>query len=220
MDQLKQFLSWRMFVFALAQGMSLALTAQDLECNELPLAFRENISAPDDWEILWEATWPDASSALATWRSDQFLELQLMWKELGGHLTKLKQEASNSGLPESAAYLAWWSTFENPFHPKSCDVPYVPWRDLKEKKPLEAVSWAHAKSGTALPIEEWAIAMRTGMRLMENLDMPPLHMVKEGETVFSIARLWGVSPQCIAMKNDVWDDIQPGMTLLIPHTAH
>ena len=79
------------------------------------------------------------------------------------------------------------------------------------------MAWGHAQSQSSLSLVEWASAVRTGLRLLENFDLPEVHVVLEGETVYSIARTWNVSPLCLSAKNDVWDDIQPGMTLLIPH---
>ena len=75
------------------------------------------------------------------------------------------------------------------------------------------MAWGHAQSQSSLSLAEWAGAMRTGMRLFENFELPAVHVVREGETVYSIARTWNVSPHCLSAKNDVWDDIQPGMTL-------
>ena len=86
--------------------------------------------------------------------------------------------------------------------------------------PEEAMVWGHAQSGTSLPLNQWASAVRTGMRLMENFEMPEIHIVSEGETVYSIARSWNISPHCLSAKNDVWDEIRPGMTLLIPHALN
>ena len=190
----------------------------ELDCQEPPLAFRTDIRSPDAWEMAWEARWPEASTALEAWRNDQFQLLVEMWKQAAPTLPGLKREARDAGMPESAACLMWWSTLENPVDPTS---------GMHEAKGLdhallslqaeEAMAWGHAQSQSTLTLAEWACAMRTGMRLFENFDLPEVHVVREDETVYSIARTWNVSPHCLSAKNNVWDDIQPGMTLLIPH---
>lgn len=207
-------------VLHVSVGMS-TLTGQvktAVECKEPPLAFRTDITPPDAWEVAWEARWPDASTALAAWRNHQFQLLVKMWKQAAPTLPDLKREARDAGMPESAAYLMWWSTLKNPFDPESgmddaTGLDHALWSLQAE----EAMAWAHAQSQSTLTLAEWACAMRTGMRLFENFDLPEVHVVREGETVYSIARIWNVSPHCLSAKNDVWDDIQPGMTLLIPH---
>ncbi|MEC8662915.1 MAG: LysM peptidoglycan-binding domain-containing protein [Bacteroidota bacterium] len=190
----------------------------ELDCKEPPLAFRTDIRSTDAWEMAWEARWPDVSSALEAWRNDQFQLLVKMWKQAAPSLQGLKREALDAGMPESAAYLIWWSTLKNPFDTES---------GMREAKGFDhallslqaedAMAWGHAQSQSSLSLAEWAGAMRTGLRLFENFDLPEVHVVREGETVYSIARTWNVSPHCLSAKNDVWDDIQPGMTLLIPH---
>ena len=189
-----------------------------LDCKEPALAFRTDIRSPDAWEMAWEARWPEASQALETWRKDQFQMLVEMWKQAAPTLPGMKRVVMDAGMPESAVYLIWWSTLNNPFDPASV---------IRETKGLdhnllglqaeEAMAWGHAQSQSTLPLAEWACAMRTGMRLFENFELPAVHVVREGDTVYSIARTWNVSPRCLSAKNDVWDDIQPGMTLLIPN---
>jgi hypothetical protein len=207
-------------VLHVSVGMS-TLTGQvktAVECKEPPLAFRTDIRSPDAWEVAWEARWPDASTALGAWRNDQFQLLVDMWKQAAPTLPGLKREALDVGLPRSAAHLIWWSTLENPFDPTSGMREAKGFdQALLSLKAEEAMAWGHTRSQSTLPLAEWASAMRTGMRLFENFDLPEVHVVREGETVFSIARIWNVSPHCLSAKNEVWDDIQPGMTLLIPH---
>ena len=187
-------------------------------CKEPPLAFRTDIRNPDAWEVAWEARWPEASTALGAWRNNQFQLLVDMWRQAARTLPGLKREVMNAGMPESAAYLIWWSTFSNPFDPDSGKHEAKGLDDeLRSRQAEEAMAWGHAQSQSILPLADWACAMRTGMRLFENFDLPEVHVVREGETVYSIARTWNVSPHCLSAKNDVWDDIQPGMALLIPH---
>lgn len=189
------------------------------ECHESHLAFRADIRSPDAWEMIWESRWPDASIALNAWRNDQFELLVQMWRKAAPALVELKREVAQSGMPESAAYLVWWSTLNNPFDAASRVRPDEVDLQLSGMHAEEAMAWGHAQSATDLTLEAWAKAVRTGMRLIENFDLPEVHVVQEGETVYSIARAWDISPRCLAAKNNVWDDIQPGMTLLIPHPS-
>ena len=78
---------------------------------------------------------------------------------------------------------------------------------------------AYQHSGSTMPLSDWAATVRTGLRLMENFDLPPVHVVQPGETVYSIARLYDVPPSCLGDKNDVWDNLQPGTPLLIPNLS-
>ena len=191
------------------------------ECNEPPLAFRADIRSPDAWEMAWESRWPETSSALKAWRNDQFELLVQMWKQAAPVMPSLKRKVVEAALPESAVYLIWWSTFRDPFDPSSRSRSLEGLGvELPRLQAEEAMAWAHAKSGTHLPLDDWASAMRTGMRLIENFDLPKVHIVQEGETVYSIARTWDISPRCLSAKNGVWDDIQPGMTLLIPNLSN
>ena len=189
-----------------------------VDCKEPALAFRTEIRKPDAWELAWEARWPETSTALQAWRNNQFQLLVDMWRQAALTLPGLRHEVMDAGMPESAAYLIWWSTLNNPFDPESI-MPAAKGLDLDllSFQAEEAMAWGHARSQSNLPLAEWACAMRTGMRLIENFDLPAVHVVREGETVYSIARAWNVSPQCLSARNDVWDDIQPGMALLIPH---
>lgn len=205
----------------LSTAVATCSAQREVTCQQDPLAFRSDIRSPDAWEMAWEARWPEASMALQTWRNEQFDLLLEMWRHAGAVLPDLRRKARNAGLPESAAFLVWWSELSDPFDPGlsthrigGIDV------ELMDALPEEAMVWGHAQSGTSLPLNQWASAVRTGMRLMENFEMPEIHIVSEGETVYSIARSWNISPHCLSAKNDVWDEIRPGMTLLIPHALN
>jgi LysM repeat protein len=58
--------------------------------------------------------------------------------------------------------------------------------------------------------------IRTGIRLLENLAMPAVHVVEQGNTLYSVARLHDVPTSCLSELNGVWDHLQPGMVLRIP----
>ena len=66
------------------------------------------------------------------------------------------------------------------------------------------------------PSDVSAEQVRTGVRLLENLDLPAVHVVQAGETVYSISRRHGVHPTCLGAKNGVWDNLHAGMRLRIP----
>lgn len=189
-------------------------------CPEQPLAFRADIRPLDPWEVSWEEQWPNVMQAMNMWRASNFAKLQGVWSKHVHTFTELQAEANRLGLPPSAVHLAAWSM---------TSTPYVSTWPLDLKKAWrwatpgmtasEAMTRAHQWSGSQISLDEWAVAVRTGMRLMENLDMPQVHVVAPGETVYSIARLYNVPPSCLGDKNDVWDNLQPGTPLLIPNLS-
>ena len=191
------------------------------ECDLRPVPFREDIRPPDAWEMAWEATWPEASEALQTWRAGQFGPLIFAWCSWATHSASLQSMAERHSLPPSAAYLAWWATCDDVTRPSRAtwdedevEAMLQAWKD--GATPLSAMQQAHAARPRTVPLDDWAKAMRTGMRLMENLELPRIHVVQPGETVYSISRAFGLPPQCLAQWNGVWDDLQPGMALIIP----
>lgn len=213
--------SWLLLMLAWGIGArAQAPTKQNL-CLEAPVAFRADIRPPDVWEEAWERQWPDASEAMQAWRHNNFNQLQDIWQLTAHLLPELKAEATKRGLPESAAYLVMWSEFPDPLtaRPLSARANSTwPWPDLNLNA-AEAMTSAFQHSGSEMPLIDWAATVRTGLRLMENFDLPPVHVVELGETVYSIARLYGVPPACLGDKNDVWDNLQPGTPLLIPNLS-
>lgn len=197
---------------------STALGQETLEsgvCQERPVGFRADIRPPDSWEEAWEAEWPEASDALASWRSNNFELLQRLWRAWYTSLKDLKHQAPYSDMPASALYLHLASLTESPFQ-ASASIPAGRGPSWAHETPVEAMKQAYAESHSSLPLDDWAAAVRTGMRLLENLDLPHVHVIQPGDTVYGIARKHDVSPHCIAAKNNVWDDLQPGTGLLIP----
>lgn len=197
-----------------------APTKQNL-CLEAPLAFRADIRPPDVWEEAWERQWPDASEAMQAWRYENFRRLQGVWRHMSPFLPELKTEATKRGLPESDAFLVMWAAFPDPLTASSMSArTHSTWAWLElNLSAEEAMTAAYQHSGSTMPLSDWAAAVRTGLRLMENFDMPPVHVVEPGETVYSIARLYGVPPSCLGDKNDVWDNLRPGTPLLIPNLS-
>jgi len=129
--------------------------------------------------------------------------------------------AKRFSLPPSAAYLAWWATCDDVTRPSratwdedAVEAMLQSWK--ANANPLSAMRQAHAARPRTVPLDDWAVAMRTGMRLMENLELPRIHVVQPGETVYGISRAFGLPPKCLAQWNGVWDDLQPGMALIIP----
>ena len=199
-----------------------ALCAQTTPtCHMRPLPFREDIRPPDVWETEWEQTWPNASEALTTWRAGQFELLISTWRGWAAHAPSLLAMTKQLELPPSAASLVWWAMVEDATqgHATAFDVNAAGsllrgW--TSNASPRTAMQQAHEAQPRKMSLDEWATSMRTGMRLMENLELPRVHVVKPGETVYSISRDYGVSPRCVAQWNGVWDDLQPGMPLIIP----
>jgi len=191
-------------------------------CSEVDLAFRVDIRVPDEVEMAWEATWPDAGDELQTWRAEGFRTLTQVWKVWAPLLPELEAHAEQASLPPSLAYVALWSGASNPFQAQVASG-----RDAHtfldalspEDSPEDFLAFAHRASESEWPFEAWAKAVRTGLRLMENFALPHVHVVQAGETVYSISRTYGIPPGCLSAKNGVWDDIQPGLPLLIPQLA-
>lgn len=190
-------------------------------CEIRPVPFRKDIRPPDAWEMAWEAAWPEASDALQTWRAGQFDQVTSAWRGWAPHASPLQAMAKRFSLPPSAAYLAWWATCDDVTRPSratwdedAVEAMLQSWK--ANANPLSAMRQAHAARPRTVPLDDWAVAMRTGMRLMENLELPRIHVVQPGETVYGISRAFGLPPKCLAQWNGVWDDLQPGMALIIP----
>jgi len=188
------------------------------QCPEAPIGFKTDIRMPDEWEESWEQEWPEASAALNTWRAENFELIQLLWKNSSPVLQAALTEAQSRGLPTSSAFLAVWSSLADPTSPTAVNrVPRNAWSVLESVTTgVEAMKWAYDQSGSTLSLDEWSLLVRTGMRLIENLALPDVHVVQPGETVYSISRMHACPPKCLASKNQVWDDLKPGMRLLIP----
>lgn len=200
------------------------LRAQSSEpCAERPLGFKSEIRAPDAWELAWETTWPEVSDALAHWRRDNFEAVQVLWQRSAACVEGWRREAQKAGLPSSAAWLPLWgwpSTTCGEAHlPCGClELPASFWTDLSiASSPDEVLRQVEAMAGAG-NLGEAATPphIRTGIRLLENLAMPAVHVVEPGNTLYSVARLHDVPPSCLSELNGVWDHLQPGMVLRIP----
>lgn len=191
-------------------------------CSEVDLAFRMDIRVPDAAELAWEATWPDAGDELQTWRAEGFRALTEVWRVGAPLLPELEAHAVRASLPPSLAYVALWSGAANPFQAEGVSLLNAhAFLDAlsPEDSPEDFLAKAYHVSQSDWAFDAWAKAVRTGLRLMENFDLPHVHVVQPGETVYSISRTYGVPPACLSAKNGVWDDIRPGLPLLIPQLA-
>lgn len=207
---------------ALFSGVPVGWSQSEIGCKEVELAFRVSIRVPDDAELAWEAAWPDASEQLQVWRAEGFHALTEAWRVGSVFLPELKERVEQLGLPPSWAYVAFWSAVENPFDPgafNALEAQAFLESANREDDPRDVLIRAHRASRSSLPLDAWAKAVRTGLRLMENFDLPLVHVVEPGETVYSISRKYGIPPACLAAKNEVWDDIHPGLPVLIPQLA-
>jgi hypothetical protein len=134
-------------------------------------------------------------------------------------LPELKAEATKRGLPESAAFLVLWAPFPDPLEALLLPSQAQRTWPSPNMSAEEAMYETHRQSESTMPVNDWATAVRTGLRLMENLEMPRVHVVAPGETVYSLARLYNMPPTCLGDKNAVWDNLQPGTPLLIPNLS-
>ena len=209
-------------VFFWIGNVATALSQGTASCTSQPLAFRENIRQPDSWEEEWELMWPDASNVLQTWRTRQFESLLEVWKKIAPRMAQAKSQAEVYSLPKSAAFLACFVHCPQPTIASAVNIPDLNvWEQLSGvEDPKVAMSLAYRCSQSTLDLDAWAMEVRTGMRLIENLELPPVHVVSKGETLYSIGRTWNVHPKCISELNGVWDDIRPNMHLLIPQPGH
>ena len=185
-------------------------------CVDTPLGFRKDIRLPDAWELAWESTWPDAREAMAFWRADNFSEVQKLWLRASPCADAWRTSQKAHGLPASAQWLPAL-LFDTPAcGGVPCGCPQVPdgfWSTLGAAESSEAVM---NLALSFAPSDVSAEQVRTGVRLLENLDLPVVHVVQAGETVYSISRRHGVHPTCLGAKNGVWDNLQAGMRLRIP----
>lgn len=200
---------------ALVLGAPCAALAQT-PCVDTPLGFRKDIRLPDAWEMAWESTWPDAREAMAFWRADNFMEVQKLWLRASPCAAAWRTSQVANGLPASAQWLPA-VLFDTPACGEvPCGCPQVPddfWSTLGAADSPEAIMNLALALG---PSDLSAEKVRTGMRLLENLELPVVHIVQNGETVYSIARHYSVHPTCLGARNGVWDNLQAGMRLRIP----
>ncbi len=194
-----------------------SFSAAQSPCVEVPLGFRQDIRLPDAWESAWETTWPNAREAMAFWRNDNFIEVQQLWLRASPCADMWQAGQAGHNLPPSAQWLPAL-VFDTPEcgDDVPCGCPQLPvdfWSTLGgADSPEEAMTLALAFGPSDLSAER----IRTGVRLLENLDLPVVHVVQHGETVYSISRLYGVNPTCLGPWNGVWDNLQAGMRLRIP----
>ena len=200
---------------ALLLGVSCILVAQT-PCAESPIGFRQDIRLPDAWEVAWETTWPDAREAMAFWRANNFMEVQKLWIRASPCADVWRTSQVANGLPASAQWLPALM-FDTPAcGDVPCGCPQVPdgfWSTLGAADSPEAIMNLALAFG---PSDLSAERVRTGVRLLENLDLPVVHIVQAGETVYSISRHHGVHPTCLGARNGVWENLQAGMRLRIP----
>ena len=191
-------------------------TLAQAPCVDTPLGFRKDIRLPDAWEVAWEFIWPDAREAMAFWRADNFMEVQKLWLQASPCADVWRTSQVANGLPASAQWLPALLFVTPACGDVPCGCPQVPddfWSTLgAANSPQEAMTTALGFGPAVLSAER----VRTGVRLLENLDLPAVHVVQHGETVYSISRLHGVSPTCLGPWNGVWDNLQAGMRLRIP----
>ena len=92
------------------------------------------------------------------------------------------------------------------------------WDGLAAFDGVEALVWMSNQlpSESVMPPNAWVSHVRSGVRLLENLALPPIHVVQPGETVYQLGRRFNVSPKCIGERNGVWDNLEPGHCLIIP----
>ncbi len=199
-------------------GLTWGLQAQ-AECN-LPLQFKGTIRIPDRWEEAWESQNPQASEALAEWRAANFERVQQAWRLAAPCLKAWSRETEARGLPESATWLPLWRRGPVGDAGGACDcaVPASWWDDLATFAGVEALAWMHDQlpPESRMPLNAWVSHLRSGVRLLENLALPPIHVVQPGETVYQLGRRFNVSPKCIGERNGVWDNLEPGHCLIIP----
>ena len=159
-------------------------------CEEVPVGFRQDIRLPDVWESAWETTWPNAREAMAFWRAENFTEVQQLWLRAAPCAEVWRAAQTAHDLPPSAQWLPAL-VFDTPVCGDNvpCGCPQVPddfWSTLgAANSPQEAMTTALGFGPAVLSAER----VRTGVRLMENLDLPAVHVVQHGETVYSISRL-------------------------------
>ena len=193
------------------------VSAAQSPCAEVPVGFRQDIRLPDVWESAWESVWPNALEAMAFWRAENFIEAQQLWLRASPCADVWRAAQAAHNLPPSAQWLPAL-LFDTPVcgDQVPCGCPQVPndfWPTLSgADSPQEAMALALTFGPPDLSAER----VRTGVRLLENLDLPEVHVVQHGETVYSISRLHGVNPTCLGPWNGVWDNLQTGMRLRIP----
>ena len=203
------------WLMGLMGGLACLVQAQT-NCN-LPLQFKDSIRVPDRWEEAWESQAPDASEALAEWRAENFDRVQQAWRLAAPCLEAWSRETESRGLPASATWLPLWrrgAVVEE----CDCAVPASWWDGLAALGGVEALVWMNNQlpSESAMPPNAWVSHVRSGVRLLENLALPPIHVVQPGETVYQLGRRFNVSPKCIGERNGVWDNLEPGHCLIIP----
>jgi hypothetical protein len=198
------------------------------ECPGDALEFKVDIRVPDEWEDRWEEAWPDIAEPMQAWRDNNFASLQGLWRYASPCIVDWTERAIAHDLPPSAGWLPlWMGSPALATSPCDCVVPDEFWHELSQRKedPVGALAWLHERAkptpkgtpnGKSGQGDSWGATIRTGIRLMENLNMPVVHITRPGDTVYKVGRQYKVSPECISLANGVWNDLRPGVPLLIP----
>ena len=190
------------------------------------LEFRNEIRAPDSWELILEYHSQDktiTSGIMESYRSNNYANLKSEYSAFCDCKTRWTDMAEKLEIPATAAYIPQQFNL-------NCDEGSTLISLLRkfsnDKDETELVNELHRLwteyGNSESSFNSMIYRIRIFMRLIENLDINCTdkrdHIVQEGETLYRLSIKYGVSVESIQAANKLGEStsIQSGQHLSIP----
>ena len=188
---------------------------------------KENIRVPDKWELILETVTEDESLVLTTMDSFRLNEYSRLLKynhSLCHCEEQWRIQLNKYNLLESALYLPIALNYGGKI---DCDKATPIFSKISEFKgePSKLIDLLKSIWGREEGFEEFLYEYRISMRLIENFELPSdckklkkTHTVLEGQTLYRLSVIYGVSVESIQAENDLGNSTQidSGSILVIP----
>ena len=205
-------------------------TGQTIDPN-FKSELREEIRVPDKWELILETVTEDDSKVLNTmtsFRDNNYEKLQVLNYHFCLCEDEWREAIEEYDLLETALYLPLAFGFET--SENNCDKADVFFMEMAEFSGKSSEYIEHLKGiwGNKEGFENALYNYRITMRLLENIVLPrdckekgnsqKTHKVEDGQTLYRLSVIYGVSVEEIQVANSLGSStqIQSGSILVIP----
>ena len=189
---------------------------------------RENIRVPDKWELILETVTENESivqTTMDSFRLNEYSRLLKYNRSLCHCEGQWRIQLNKYDLPESALYLP--IALNNGIQ-IDCDKATPIFSKLSEfnGEPSKFIELLKSIWGKNEGFEEFLYEYRISMRLIENFELPSdckrlkkTHTVLEGQTLYRLSVIYGVSVESIQAANGLGNSTQinSGSILVIPY---